>query len=218
MSTYVSADLVDFDERNNLILKPDCDIMREYMRKGFKRVEIRLDDGRTISADQRKKIFALVRDIADWNGDIPDGLRKYMVWDFCELYDIEPFSLKTVDMTTAREFINYLIEFCFANDVPCMDLMLNRTDDISRYLYLCLEYRRCAICGKKADIHHCTGSTVGMGNDRKYIHNLGREAIALCREHHTLIEAKGDRFVFNKWHVYGIKLDEYLCKKLKLSI
>ncbi|HBS60916.1 MAG TPA: hypothetical protein DEA44_16840, partial [Firmicutes bacterium] len=172
--------------------------------------------GRTISADQRRKIFALIRDISNWNGDIPDDLRKRMVWNFCELKDIEPFSLKNTDMTTAREFINYLIEFCFAYDVPCMDALLNRTDDISKYLYLCLEYRRCAICGKKADVHHCTGSTIGMGGDRTQVHHKGREAIALCRTHHTLIEAKGDAYVFDKWHVYGTKLDDYLCKRLKL--
>ena len=31
--------------------------------------EIRLDDSRTIRADQRKKAWAILGDIADWNGD-----------------------------------------------------------------------------------------------------------------------------------------------------
>lgn len=218
MSTYITAKVLEIREDNRLILEAKGDIFREYMHKGFGTVELRMDDGRTISAEQRRKVFALIGDIARWNGDEPDDLRKRLVWDFCREQDIPPFSLKTADMTTAREFINYLIELCFRFDVPSMDVLLHRTDDVSRYLYLCLAYRKCCICGKKADVHHCEGSKIGAGADRRKVHHKGREAIALCRRHHCQIEQKGDAWFFEAFHVYGTKLDEYLCRKLKLKV
>ena len=67
-------------------------------------------------------------------------------------------------MTTAKSFINYLIEFCFHWSVPTKDSLLNQTDDISKYLYLCLANRRCAICNKPAEVHHV--DRIGMGRDR----------------------------------------------------
>ena len=38
--------------------------------------EVRLDDGRTISADQRKKIYATLRDISDYTGDPPEVTKR----------------------------------------------------------------------------------------------------------------------------------------------
>ena len=37
-------------------------------RKKIQNAEIRFDDGRHISAEQRKKAYATIRDIADWTG------------------------------------------------------------------------------------------------------------------------------------------------------
>ena len=55
-------------ENGKLVLKPDVDISRFVAQKRPRRVEVRLDDGRTISADQRRKIFAIIRDISLWSG------------------------------------------------------------------------------------------------------------------------------------------------------
>ena len=51
-------------EDGKLVLKPDTDISRFVEQKRPRRVEVRLDDGRTISVDQRRKIFAIIRDIS----------------------------------------------------------------------------------------------------------------------------------------------------------
>ena len=55
-------------EDGKLVLKPDTDISRFVEQKRPRRVEVRLDDGRTISVDQRRKIFAIIRDISLWSG------------------------------------------------------------------------------------------------------------------------------------------------------
>lgn len=196
-----------------LLLEPFDEVDRELYRKQCKVAEIRLVDGREITALQRRKIFAIIKDIALWSGHEPEEIRGYLTWDFCLQTEREMFSLSNCDMTTAKEYINYLIEFCFRWDVPCRDRLLNRTDDIDRYLYLCLEYRRCAICGRPADVHHV--DRIGMGGNRDEVAHLGRRAVALCREHHC--EAHRDqRGLFEGYHIFGIRLDEYLCSKLNL--
>lgn len=211
--TITTAKIVGYDGEI-LQLKPLGYIDRELLQKQVDVIEIRLVDGREISAEQRRKIFATVRDIAAWSGHEPEYIRQFTEFDFRLQNGLEPFSLSDCDKSTAREFISYLVEFCFNHGVPTRDTLLNRTDDIGKYLYYCLEHRRCAVCNEKADIHHVT--TVGMGRDREQIIHIGMEAIALCRKHHQEAHIKGQAF-FNEYHIYGIKLDKYLCDILNLK-
>ncbi len=201
-------------ENGKLVLKPDVDISRFLAQKRPRRVEVRLDDGRTISADQRRKIFAIIRDISLWSGQEPEELRLYLEWDFCSRCLREWFSLSNCDMTTAREFITYLIQFCFHWGVPTKDSLLTQTDDIGKYLYLCLENRRCAICNQPAEVHHV--DRVGMGRDREAIVHVGLNAIALCRRHHEEAHRR-EKALFADYHIYGIELDRHLCKVLSLN-
>lgn len=208
-----TARVLDYDG-TVLTLCPEEPIFREMIRKNVATVELRLDDGRRISAGQRKKIFATIRDIANWCGHDPEELRRFLTWDFRSRDGGPDFSLSDVDMTTASGFISYLIEFCFRWGVPTREALLDRTDDIGRYLYLCLEHRKCAVCNKRAQVHHV--DAVGMGRDRAGIVHEGMRAIALCPEHHREAHQKGPDF-FNEHHVYGIKLDRYLCEVLRLK-
>lgn len=207
-----TAKIVGYDGEI-LSVKPLTAIDRELIQKSVDTIEIRLKDGREISAEQRKKIFALVRDIAEWSGDEPERIRAYTEFEFRLQNGLEPFSLSNCDMTTAKDYVNYLIEFCFNQNVPTRDTLLNRTDDISKYLYSCLEHRKCAVCNDTADVHHI--DAVGMGRDRNAIIHEGMEAIALCRKHHQEAHTRGKAF-FDYYHIYGITLDAYLCKKLNL--
>lgn len=125
----------------------------------------------------------------------------------------EWFSLSDCDMTTAREFITYLISFCFHWGVPTKDSLLTQTDDIGKYLYLCLENRRCAICNRPAEVHHV--DRIGMGMDREKVVHVGLNAIALCRAHHEEAHHR-ENALFADYHIYGIKLDKHLCKILNL--
>lgn len=198
---------------NRIIVECHDSVEREINQKQIAEVELRLDDGRTISAAQRRKIFAIIRDIAIYTGHEPEYLRQLFEWDFCSWYGVEPFSLSDVNVTTAREFITYLIGFCFKWAVPTKDSLLTETDDIGKYLYQCLEFRKCAICNAKADIHHV--DHVGNGRNRDNIVHVGMRAIALCREHHQQAH-NGEKELFKQYHIYGIKLDEYLCNRLSL--
>ena len=97
-------------EDGKLVLKPDTDISRFVEQKRPRRVEVRLDDGRTISVDQRRKIFAIIRDISLWSGHEPEELRQYLEWDFCSRAMrgvVLPLRLRHDDSTR----IHYLPDF-----------------------------------------------------------------------------------------------------------
>lgn len=216
MGFTTTAKIIEYDYNNNrLLVQADDVIDRELFEKGAKVCELRFDDGRIISAEQRKKIFAIIREIAMWSGNEPEYIRAFMTWDFCENEGINMFSLSDTNITTAKDFISYLIEFCFKWSVPTKDTLLNRTDDIDKYLYACLLYKKCTICNDPAELHHT--DHVGMGFDREQISHLGLRAEALCRKHHTEAHNVGQQAFDERYHIYGISLDKKLCGIYKLK-
>ncbi len=181
-----------------------------------KTVEVRLDDGRTITADQRRKIYATMRDIAEWSGDMPDAIKAYFKWSFCGDSEHEDFSLSDVDRETASEFLTYLIDFCIQNGVPCSDPLWDRCEDIERYMYACVMTRTCCITGKKnAQIHHY--DRVGM-RSRDNICHVGMRVVPLSADLHTMVHYSGGEDEFYKQHhIEPIALTEKMCKFLKLG-
>lgn len=210
----VTAKIIGYDGKNMVVI-PDASIDKELIQKQINRVEIRLNDGRTITAEQRKKAYATIRDISDYSGHAPEFLKEWFKYEYIIKTGGKYFSLSDCSVTVARQYINVLIDFCLHYGVPLYEPMTNRTDDIDAYLYMCLYYRKCAVCGRAADVHHVTGSKIGMGVDRDKAHHVGREAIALCRTHHNEAHSREKEF-FEENHIYGIKLDEILCERLNL--
>lgn len=210
----VTAKIIGYDGKNMVVI-PDASIDKELIQKQINRVEIRLNDGRTITAEQRKKAYATIRDISDYSGHAPEFLKEWFKYEYIIKTGGKYFSLSDCSVTVARQYINVLIDFCLHYGVPVYEPMTDRTDDIDACLYMCLYYRKCAVCGRAADVHHVTGSKLGMGADRDKAHHVGREAIALCRTHHNEAHSREKEF-FEENHIYGIKLDETLCERLNL--
>lgn len=186
--------------------------------------EITFDDKRRINSEQLKKIWATINDIADYQGWLSaEELRIILVEMFCQEKDIPVFSLSrrkenSASILVAREFITYLIDFCITWEIPLLDLAVNRTEDIDKMIYKCLITRTCVITGEKgADIHHVTGSTIGMGRNRYKIDHSKLEIIPLSRKWHNKVHAEGEFEVFKMYKVYGIKLDVEGLAKLGLN-
>lgn len=197
---------------------PDKQLSEEIIRKRIKEAEVRLDDGRTISNEQRKKIYATIKDIADWYCDLPEYMKEDLKYGYCISTGEEYFSFSSCSMDTAREFINYMMDLALKYGIPLKDLGVNRTDDMNRYLFCCLKYRKCAITGNpNADIHHVEGSRIGMGNNRKKVSHVGRELIALSREWHKRVHDEGEEEIFKDYKIYGIALDAQTLVDLKIS-
>lgn len=187
----------------DLCIHLDEDIRYKIDLQHIRFAEIGLDDGRHISAEQRKKIYATIRDIADYTGYPPEIAKEWMKYRYIELTGNDYFSLSDCSVTTAREFINVLMDYCLYHGIILTESGLKRTDDINAYLIQCIRYKRCCICGKKADIHHV--DAVGMGNDRKHYDDRNHEIIALCREHHVKAHSLGNIRFMGMYKVYGIK-------------
>ena len=168
--------------------------------------EIKIDDGRTITSDQRKKIFATIKDISLYTGDHPEDLRAYLLYDYCIETGEMPFSLSNCSISTAREFITFIIDFILKHDIPLSDAALKRTDDIDRYLWGCIKYKRCCLCGKDGETHHW--DAIGMGHDRRTYDDTDNRKIQLCRIDHSEAHAMGRDSFGAKYHVYGIIYEE----------
>lgn len=214
----ISGKIIQLDERGMLIAADYANIDRAELRQ-YSVVEIGLPDGRRVTPEQRRKAHALIAEIADWMGDVPEYVKKLMKLEFIasRMSALEKalFSLSDCDVTTAREFISYLITFVVYYEIPTRVPLYELCEDIEHYVYVCAERRICAVCGKpKADLHHV--DKVGMGNDRTQVDHVGRRAITLCRAHHAEVESIGDSAFFEKYHLEPIVLTAELVKKLKL--
>ena len=174
---------------------------------------IKIDDGRTISAKQRKLIYALFKDISLYTGYEVEELKELLKIDFMIDKDRDYFSLSNVEMEIVTEFIEYVLEFMFAWDIPINKKVVVLAREVNNFLYLCLIHRKCAVCGCHADIHHHE-NLVGMGMDRAKHNHIDSRFIALCRVHHNECHNIGDKTFEDKYKITAIKLNEAAIKEL----
>ena len=175
--------------------------------------DLLLNDCRMISRQQQKKIYAMIGDISDYTGHQVEFLKSYLKCEYIKMYGGEWFSLGYVDMTTARKFIEFILHICFEWEVPLKLNTVDLTRDVNNYLYLCLKYRKCAVCGCHADIHHHE-NLVGMGMDRAKHNHINSRFIALCRVHHNECHNIGHKTFEDKYKITAIKLNEAAIKEL----
>jgi len=223
---HVIGRLMGINEDGMAIFAVALPSIRRAIDRKYDEVEIILPDGRKITPRQRKMVYSLIGAIAEYidgikNAETIESTKNVMKWEFLlsrmEGQERRLFSLSNVDETTAREFITYLLDFIVSNDIPLPFSPLENCEDVGRFLYACAASRRCCICGRPADIHHCEGSRIGTGNNRNEVHHLGREVLPLCRVHHDEAHQGSEAEFIEKYHLQKIKLDENLCKKLKLK-
>lgn len=171
-------------------------------KKKVKRIGVWLDDGRMISAEQRKKIYATIRDIAAWAGYTPEEEKQVLKYMYVARTGQRYFSLSDCSMDTARQFLNLILDICLEHGIPLSDALYERAEDIVYMLQCCLRHKKCAICGRRGEVHHW--DAIGMGNDRRHYDDSENRKICLCREHHTLAHALGRERFAARYHVYGV--------------
>lgn len=176
-------------------------------------------DARNISPDQRRKAYALMGEIAAWSGSSPEEVKAAMKVDFRQRafggLQQGLISLADCTMTEARLFISMLIDFMLEMDVPSKVPLWDYNDDVGAYVYACLMHRKCAVCGRKADLHHV--DRVGMGRDRREICHIGMQALPLCRTHHEEAHQHGDARLMQKYHLEPIEIDQKIAKVYRLK-
>lgn len=217
----VRGKITSFNADGTVVIQAAVPSIERAILRKYDDVEVGFTDGRHISAIQRRKVYAILNEIAAYAGDDTESTKTTMKFDFLmnrfQGIQRKMFSLSSVDMNTASEFIDYLIEFCVKNDIPTRIPLIENCSDISKYIYACIANRKCCVCGKPADVHHCEGSRIGIGNNREEVHHLGREVLPLCRVHHDEAHLGSESEFIEKYHLQKVKLDENLCRKLRLK-
>ena len=193
-----------------------------FCKREYDEVLVEFPDMRPASNDQKAKAHILMKAISDFSGEDKEKTEFLMKSLFLDKYlsslTRKYFSLATCDMTTAKEFISMLIDFCIEYDVPIGKPLYELCEDIERYEYQCLMHKTCLICGKHSDLHHCEGSTVGMGGNRTTMIHEGLEVMPLCREHHNECHNIGQKTFNERYHLpSGYILTQELCKKYGLK-
>ena len=193
-------------------------IDRAIIRK-YDKVLCEFADGRRITPAQRKKAHSLISEIGEWAGYLPDEAKRLMKLEFkikhLQTLETEMFSLSDCSVTTAREFISFLIDFMIANGVPSKIPLYEQCEDIGRYVYACLMHKACAVCGRRADVHHLHGSRVGHGGLKwREKDQSGAVVIPLCREHHQSAHLDEEGFLA-KYHLQGVEMTREIAKVYK---
>ena len=211
----INGDIQSYDERSQtLTITAKYTDYEKLVKRGYRNVEIGLIDSRSISRDQQAKVYALLHDITEWCGETPKYIKRLMKVDFIteHMQGIakKMFSLSDCDMTLAREFITFLIDFCLEHEVPLSQPILSVCDDVEKAVYACLKQKKCILCGSKAELHHV--DAVGMGRDRRDILQLGMRVLPLCRQHHMEAHSKGVVWLLNDMHLIPYVLDKNIGK------
>jgi len=216
-TTYIiDGDITGYDERNGVLtIKAPCDDWMTLTKREIKKVKVQLIDGRRLSDKQRKACYAMIGAIAEWSGDDKTSIKQYMKMEFWadHLDDLNEqiFSLSDAPMSLVAEFQRFLVKFIISNGIPTKRPLLDMVDDVDDYVYACLINRKCAVCGRKADLHHV--DHVGMGRDRDDIIHEGMRALPLCRGHHNQVHLIGPEEFERQYHLGdGIMIDKTLCK------
>lgn len=212
------------DDGTVTIIAPVPDIERAILRK-YDTVEIGFTDGRRISPEQRRKAYALIGEIADWQQGCRDAAaieetKQLMKLEFLTNRQaslaVKMFSLADTDVTLAREFIDYLICFCIEYGVPTKEPLYARAEDIAKYVYACAIHKKCCVCGRdNADCHH--EPPIGRGADREHMNHIGLGMLPLCRVHHTERHNKGADWFLQQYHLEPVPIDRKIAKVFHLK-
>lgn len=186
-----------------------------FVKRNYQKATVLFHDARGISPEQRNKAWALISDIAEWQHGFKNSLalddtncdmkREFIARTQSNILTPD-FSLSDCDMTLAREYVSFLIEFVLAWEVPTKKPLIQNCDDIEHYMLACLMNKKCAICNKPGELHHF--DAIGAGRNRDSILQLGMRVLSLCREHHTIGHTKARNWLTKEMHLVPLALTE----------
>lgn len=176
-------------------------------------------DARMRTPEQIRKAWALMGEIAEYQGETKDDVYAEQKTAFSvkhlDILQGELFRLSSATVSAARAFITMLVEIIIEYGIPTKEPLYGLCDDINRYVYACLMNKKCAVCGRKTELHHY--DHVGMGRNRREIDHIGMRAYPLCREHHDEIHRIGEKAFDEKYHLEPIAIDEKIARKYGLK-
>lgn len=206
-TTTVVISGVELDNKTSLLLNNGFEV----------EVDVQVVDPFKITGKQRRKIFALVKDIEAHTGQPMDYMRHLFIEFVRTYYGYDKhISLSDCTRTQANQIIEVTLDWIFHNNIP----LTYKTSDLLKqdksFLYWSTVNRNCVICGKPhSDLAH--HYAIGRGKNRKTMDHYGYEVLALCREHHSEQHNIGVDTFDKKYHLENswISVDDRLNKMLK---
>lgn len=179
-------------------------------------VDVQVVDPFKITDKQRRKIFALVKDIEAHTGQPMQYMREMFQNYVSFLYGYDKrISLSNCSRTQANQIIEVTLDWIFHNNIPLNYKTSDLLKNDKAFLYWSTVNRNCVICGKHGELAH--HKAIGRGANRKTMDHYGYEVLALCREHHQSQHDMGVE-TFDKLHHLEnswLSVDERLNKMLK---
>ncbi|MCE4987179.1 hypothetical protein KJB67_03590 [Staphylococcus haemolyticus] len=177
--------------------------------------EVEVPDNKKLSIEQRKKIFAMCRDIELHWGEPVESLRKRFQAELEIMNGYNEISLSNCSMRIARELIELIIAFMFHHQIPMRVETSKLLSGDKSMLYWSTVNRNCVICGKHGELAH--HKAIGRGANRRKMDHYGYEVLCLCREHHQSQHDMGVETFDKLYHLENswIPVDERLNRMLK---
>ena len=181
------------------------------------KVQLIVDDDKSITIDQRKKAWAMMNDISNYTGYTPLETEQMMKIRFmCLQENPREFSLSNCSRELAKNFIEFLIHFCLMENIPFTTKVFDEIQQSYALRCQLVMHRLCFVCGKpNADLDHV--DTIGSGRNRRHVNQVGYNAWTLCRNHHTERHKIGVETFAKKYQVKPIKLNTEMINKLNLA-
>lgn len=189
----------------------------DLLENGYSLIaEVEVPDNKKLSIEQRKKIFALCRDIELHWGEPVESLRKRFQSELEIMNGYDEISLRDCSMRVARELIELIIAFMFHHQIPMRVETSKLLSGDKSMLYWATVNRNCVLCGESnADLAH--HYAIGRGANRKKMQHYDYEVLALCRFHHQEQHNIGVKSFDEKYILQDswIKVDDRLNAMLK---
>ncbi len=178
--------------------------------------DVTVPDNKLLSNDQRKKIFALCRDIELYWGEPVEALRQRFQTELEIMNGYDRISLRDCTKRIASELIELIVAFMFHHQVPMRVETSELLQGEKAMLYWATVNRNCVICGSPgSDLAHY--ETVGRGMNRKTMNHYGKHVLALCRKHHNQQHDIGVKSFDDLYHLHNswIAVDDKLNSMLR---
>src|SRR5699024_2968236 len=169
-------------------------------------VDVRIHDPFKITDKQRRKIFALVNDIEAHTGMPRDYMRE-MFADYVKVLEgyEERLSLASCSKQQASEIIDVIILWTFEHAIPLNYKTSDLLKEDKSFLYMTVIKRKCAICGKHAELAH--RYAIGRGRNRNKMDHYGNQVLGLCSSHHREQHQIGIDSFNKKYHLENSWVD-----------
>lgn len=195
------------------------ELEKHIMGDGTIRAVVDIVEKDSITHLQRKHLYALIGDVAEYMGYPDEVIKSFMKYKFMmeeNLEEYPSFATNEMKMSDAGKMIEMIITYCIQNEIPFRKQQFYLTSDVSKMVYALTMKRLCVACGKPhAEIHHAT-NLVGMGNNRRTHDHWNSTYLALCRGHHNEAHSMELEAFCKKYYVKPVKLSIEDLKELNV--